>query len=292
MYTDTIFKSLNDLRLILLVTFLLTVFLAYQFSILIWQFIPKPNIKNTGISQTSTQQFDQSENKLTIEQKADQIANQHLFGKIPRNEVRPAVVKDAPKSSLNYKLRGIYYSEDQALASVIIQKQSKTSRFYRLGDEIDNKIYIDQIQPNHILISRLGRLEKLVLEKPTTNINASHRAGDGIRNNLPISSSSKVLQSYKRRYSKNPLDLAKRFQAVPVSENGKSIGYKLKALRGEKLLQKLNLQKDDVFVEINGIGLDKPFQALDALQSLATVDNVSLTVLRNGNRETFNFNLD
>ncbi len=85
--------------------------------------------------------------------------------------------------------------------------------------------------------------------------------------------------------------VAKRFQAIPVEEDGRNIGYKLKALRGESLLKKLELQPDDVFVEINGIGLDKPFQALDALKSLTTAENVSLTVLRNGNRETLDFNL-
>ena len=85
--------------------------------------------------------------------------------------------------------------------------------------------------------------------------------------------------------------LAKRFQAIPVQENGKNIGYKLKALRGERLLKNLDLQPNDVFVAINGIGLDKPFQALDALKSLTTANSVSVTVMRNGNRESFDFNL-
>jgi general secretion pathway protein C len=85
--------------------------------------------------------------------------------------------------------------------------------------------------------------------------------------------------------------LARRFKAIPVDENGKTVGYKLKPLRGEKLLSKLDIQRDDVFVEINGIGLDKPFQALDALKSLTTATSLSVTVLRNGNRETLNFSM-
>lgn len=289
MYFDTIIKTLNDQRLIFLVTLLLTVLLAYHLSILIWQVIPLPAIPNTDIGQMTTQESAQSKNLLTIKQKSDQIAKQHLFGKL-KNEAKPVEVKDAPESSLNYKLRGIYYSEDQSLASIILQKNSKLSKFYRLGDEIDNKIYVEQIQPNHILISRLGRLEKLVLEKPTADIKASARRKQA-KNLYPVSSSAKVLQSYRRRYAKNPLALAKRFQAIPVSENGKNVGYKLKALRGERLLKKLDLQPDDVFVAINGIGLDKPFQALDALKSLTTANDVSVTVLRNGNKETLNFNL-
>jgi len=120
----------------------------------------------------------------------------------------------------------------------------------------------------------------------------STRSASGSRMSLSSSSSaSRVLQSYKRRYADHPLALAKRFQAIPVSENGRNIGYKLKALRGERLLKKLNLQRDDVFVAVNGIGLDKPFQALDALKSLTTAENVTLTIIRNGNRETLEFNL-
>ena len=53
----------------------------------------------------------------------------------------------------------------------------------------------------------------------------------------------------------------------------------------------MDLRQDDVYVAINGIGLDKPFQALDALKSLATAENVSMTVLRNGNRQVLDFSL-
>ena len=63
-------------------------------------------------------------------------------------------------------------------------------------------------------------------------------------------------------------------------------------MRGERLLQQLKLRPDDVFLAVNGIGLDKPFQALDALKSLTTAEDVSLTVLRDGMRQTFDFTLN
>lgn len=289
MYSDTIIKYLNDRRLIFSVTLLLTALLAYQLSILLWQVIPEPEMPRVNTSQLMVSNSQQSQTMLSARQKMDEIANSHLFGKVQQKQISVVEVQDAPESNLNYKVRGIYYSKDQSLASAILQKDSKTTKFYRLGDEVDSNIFIQQIQPDHILISRQGRLEKLILEKPKPGLSA--RSSRPVNNNLAVSSSAKVLKSYRRRYENNPMALAKRFQAIPVEENGRNIGYKLKALRGERLLQKLNLQKDDVFVEINGIGLDKPFQALDALKSLTTADNVSLTVLRNGNRETLDFNL-
>lgn len=289
MSPDDLNKYLSDRRIIFSSTLLLTAIAAYQLSLVVWKIIPHPDAGSSVVlSQKATGKVAQA--GISSDQKVREISSKHLFGQIQQQVNTAAVVEDAPKSSLSYKLRGIYFSVDESLASIILQKNSNTTKFYRLGDEVDNKIFIHQIQPNHVIISRLGKLEKLVLEKPKLNMSKAP-ARDRPRTNLPTTASSQVLQSYRRRYSNNPMALARRFKAIPVQENGKNVGYKLKALRGEQLLQKLNLQNDDVFVAVNGIGLDKPFQALDALKSLTTAKSVSLTVLRNGNRETLDFNL-
>lgn len=291
MQLDTYFKILTDNRLIFITTLMLVIILAYQLSVLVWQIIPLPAEEEVTWMDTSSSNVAEV-SSLSSSQKSRQIASNYLFGRvIKESAVAPVKVLDAPESSLNYKLRGIYFSTDKGLASVILQIGNSKTNYYRLGDEIDNKIYIDQINADHILISRQGRLEKLLLEKPKTNLKTASRSASKANFNRSASSSAKILNSYKRRYADNPMALAKRFQAIPVSENGKNIGYKLKALRGERLLKKLNLQRDDVFVAVNGIGLDKPFQALDALKSLTTAKDVSMTIIRNGNRETLDFNL-
>ena len=57
------------------------------------------------------------------------------------------------------------------------------------------------------------------------------------------------------------------------------------------LLDELNFQDSDIFTKINGIGLDKPFQALEALKSLTTANSVAVTILRNGREQTLDFSL-
>lgn len=262
---------------------------AYQLSAVVWHVIPAPKQTNAGLIANSATDSQITSGGLSLTQKINEIRKEHLFGKVEIVKKAPEEIREAPRSSLKYKVRGIYYSDDQSLASVILEKNPKDTGFYRLGDEIDPRIIVEQIQPTHIIVDRAGKLEKLVLEKPEANLNAkvSGRASA----NLPVPNTTRVLQSYKRRYAKNPLALAKRFQAIPVAENGKNIGYKLKALRGEQLLNKLDIKEGDVFLAINGIGLDKPFEALDALKSLATAENASVTLLRNGNQETLNFSL-
>jgi len=284
---------LDDRRLIFGISLLLVLVLSWQLSRLVWLLLPLPELPATAERVVDPRPGKAGGTSGDGEQELSGIVAANLFGKLQsRGRSKPEPVKEAPKSTLNYKLRGIYYSEDKALASAIVQKGAGKSSFYRLGDEIDAGIYIDRILPDHILISRNGRLEKLLLEKPKAKPGSGrNRASRSIA--VPAAANaSRVLQSYKRRYADNPLALAKRFQAIPVTENGRNIGYKLKALRGERLLQRLGLREDDVFVEINGIGLDKPFQALDALKSLSTAEDVSITVLRNGNRQTMHFSLN
>lgn len=274
------------MRVVALLAVLLT--LANQFSILFWRLYP---IETTEIEMPG--EIVRSENsdarqKGAMEQ-SQIIGRAFLFGK-PQAEALPMVeIEEAPETRLNYKLRGIYYSEVTRLSSVIIEIKVNRSKQYWLDDELADNIRLAAIKLDHILINRYGKIERLNLEK-------SARADkdlliDTRADNLDAIASTALLRSYKKRYVSNPMALARRFQAIPVQVNGRNIGFKLKALRGESLLKRLNFQDADVFIKINGIGLDKPFQALDALKSLTTASSVSVTILRNGNEQTMNFGM-
>jgi type II secretion system protein C len=175
------------------------------------------------------------------------------------------------------------------LASVIVEIKTNDSQYYRLDDELADNITVAAIERDHILINRYGKIERLNLEKAV--LSSSQQSGNSRGSTPSSANSSALLRSYKKRYASNPMALATRFQAIPVRQNGQNIGFRLKALRGESLLKKLNFQDSDVFTQVNGIGLDKPFQALDALRSLTTSSDVSVTILRNGVEETMNFRM-
>jgi type II secretion system protein C len=288
MSLDSIPKLLANHRLVFAVTLLLMLAAGFNASALVWQLVPQPEI-DSDLPQSGQNAAVQTTSGLSTAQKVTFIGSSNLFGEVEQAAPAPQRVTDAPTSSLNYKLRGIYYSDDAALASIILQKGGSKMEFYRLGDEIARNIFVERIQSDHVIIARAGKLEKLLLEKPKLG-DVTPVANRDLRS-LPGSSQATLLANYRRRYQDNPMALARRFKAIPVDQNGKTIGYKLKALRGERLLRQLNFQQDDVFVAVNGIGLDKPFQALDALKSLTTATSVDVTVLRNGNRETFNLSL-
>ena len=281
-------KLLMDARIRLVVLLVVLVLLAQQLAILFWQFYPQPKLSNTAVVNTVALS-DQSGNlQQSRREQADAIANSHLFGQAFVEQVTQQVIEQAPETSLNYKLRGIYFSEEASVSSAIVEVKPNDSQHYYIDDELAENITLSAIARDHILINRYGKIERLNLQKPVVS-----KSDSVITTRTAINSagSTRLLQSYKKRYVSNPLALAKRFQAIPVQENGRNIGFRLKALRGESLLKKLDFDENDVFTKVNGISLDKPFQALDALKSLATANSVSVTILRNGSEQTMDFSL-
>ncbi|MEM7563613.1 MAG: type II secretion system protein N, partial [Pseudomonadota bacterium] len=270
-----------------LVMLVLLAALAYQVSLMFWHIYPAPAGLSSGQQvrvQTNTVSQQAAPN---YQQQAIAISRAYLFGKL---EVQETVVEveEAPETQLNYKLRGIYFSPEPSLSSAIIEVQANKSQHYLLDDELAENITLAGIEADHILINRYGKIERLNLQKREAS------RGGSISSSLPTAASGShtvLLRSYKQRYVGNPMALATRFQAIPVQQDGKNVGFKLKPLRGETLLKKLDFQPDDVFTAVNGISLNNPFEAVDALKSLTTANSLSVTFMRNGAEQTMDFKI-
>ncbi len=264
--------------------------LAYQSSILFWSLYPISSGADL-VSQnpliTARQPIAQPTSYL---QQADLINQGFLFGKAAVVSVKPVQSTLAPETQLNYKLRGIYFSNIAEQSNAIVEIKVNDSQLYRIDDALADNIIVAAIEKDHILINRYGKFERLNLEKPD-DIGPRQGTNSSSINSLSSVANTNLLRNYRQTFASNPLALAQRFQSIPVQQNGKNIGFKLKALRGERLLDELNFQDSDIFTKINGIGLDKPFQALEALKSLTTANSVAVTILRNGREQTLDFSL-
>jgi type II secretion system protein C len=283
---DLLFRVLGDKWLRLVVLLLVLAALANQVSLVVWQFIPAPDPIANQQREQVVRSAVPGKVGANFQQQANAISRAFLFGK-PVVEAVEVKVEEAPETQLGYKLRGIYFSPDERLSSAIVEVKPNKSQQYLLNDEFAENISLARIEQDHILINRYGKIERLNLQKrvPPTGQELRAGAGGGTANQAAL------LRSYKKRYTSNPMALATRFQAIPVQQDGKNIGFKLKPLRGESLLKKLNFEDDDVFTAVNGVSLKNPFEALDALKSLTTAKNISVTFQRNGAEQTLDFKL-
>lgn len=290
MQQDFLIKLLANARSRYLTLLVLLSVLAYQSSILFWNLYP---VSSSGLLASQNQVINTRlpiTQQLSYLQQADSIKPGFLFGKAEVDNVVLVESELAPETQLEYKLRGIYFSDIAEESTAIVEIKANDNQLYRIDDALADNIVVADIKREHILINRYGKLERLNLEKPT-DTGMQKSANTSATNRGSSLANSNLLRNYRQTYANNPMALAQRFQSIPVQQNGKNIGFKLKALRGENLLDQLNFQDSDIFTAINGIGLDKPFQALDALKSLTTANSVTVTILRNGREQTLDFSL-
>lgn len=289
MTPELLFRVLGEKWLRLAVLLLVLAVLAQQVSLVVWQLVPAPqqDAMMPVASDARGTDAGRSDRGINFQQQASAIGRANLFGKDEVKAGAPATAEEAPETQLNYKLRGTYFSPDDRLSVAIIEVKPNQSRHYIVDEELDDNITLTRIAVDHVLLNRYGKIERLNLEKRGEDNGQSFVAS----NDHVTDQNTALLRSYKQRYTSNPMALATRFQAIPVQQDGKNIGFKLKALRGERLLERLNFEPDDVFTAVNGVSLQNPFEALDALKSLTTADSVSVTFLRNGAQQTLDLEL-
>ncbi len=216
MTPDLIIRILGDRRLRLVVLLLVLAALAHQVSLIVWQLVPTPEMSANQRPATIVRNAAQVDSGANFQQQAKVISQAFLFGKpLVKQEVQQ-VVEEAPKTELNYKLRGVYFSKDERLSSAIVETRPNDSKHYLLGDELADKITLAGIEADHILIDRFGKLERLDLEKPDPLTQASR----GQSSSGGSANQTALLRSYKKRYASNPMALATRFQAIPVQQDG------------------------------------------------------------------------
>lgn len=289
MNQDIFIRILGDRRLRLVVLLVLLAALAQQVALVFWQLYPLPDSVQPASSGPVVRPSNTVQAGVDPVQQASVINRAFLFGKPNVEKVVEVQVEEAPETRLNYKLRGIYYSLEPRLSLAIVEVKPNDSKVYTIDDELADNITLAAVEQDHVLLNRYGKLERLNLQKPLpTSQRTSSRSLPGA---VGDAQQTALLRSYKKRYASNPMALATRFQAIPVQQDGKNIGFKLKALRGESLLRRLNFEADDVFTAVNGVSLRNPFEALDALKSLTTAQSVSVTFMRNGAEVTQDFEL-
>ncbi len=269
---------------------MLMALLTYQLSLAIWRNSDLSTLAYVSMP-SQAQNFSAKNTALSQAQLARQIITNKPFGDAQAIKVEPIVEETitAPETQLNYKLRGVYYSDNESLSSAIIEINNRNVESYALKDEIENGIIVHAIELKRIVLDRYGKFETLSLEE--IKFDKSNKALSVISKANSNPAHSQILKSYRKRFVNNPMALARKFRSIPVTENGKNIGFRLKAVRGETLLKKLNVPENAIFTSINGVGLDKPFQALDALKSLQTAKSISVTYLLDGVEQSRDFNL-
>ena len=228
----------------------------------------------------------------------DAVVSKHLFGDVTAKPVeQPVVEVAATETRLPLKLRGIYAATDDGKANAIIESGGN-QEVYFIGDKIagGRGAVLHQVQPTKVILNTSGQLESLTLEQEESVISMDRgpaqlrpderglEAGPKKSESIVVDNPriQRELTDIRQKLQTDPASLKDMLRWEPVMENGMIQGVKISPVKARRLFYELKLRRNDIVTNINGIPLNDPAQLLMLKDTLASAQEVSLTLLRNG----------
>ena len=227
----------------------------------------------------------------------------------------PEKPKDVPAkpTELKLKLWGVVVHEDGSSYCVIEDLTTHKQDLYRISDTVAASAVVKQIEWDRVILDRDGKDEILDLAPPqggpvpagivparaalpgAAPANAAAVAGAQPPQNPHIRQVSDSQYQIDRSEVDSALDnmnqLFTQIRAVPHFEGGKSVGFRLFAIRQGSIFDEIGLKNGDVIQRINGSDLSDPAKALALFQQLRSESTINMDYLRNKETKSVSYQI-
>lgn len=293
---QTFWQKLPQKRITQLLLVGLFLYIAFWFANFTWLLVPINESQKFIPTSVSTQDANKRKNVQISE-----IKKLNLFGEYNKKVEtiqQSQQVQSAPVTTLRLTLTGLVASDDDTIASAIIESQGKQET-YGIDDKITGtRALLKQVFIDRVIISSSGRMETLMLDGFEYTKSVPHQ--NQPKNPLTIKDGKNITHSaasvspekqarIKERVSKaraeildNPAKITDYIKISPARKNGETIGYRLMPNKDPEFFKEVGLVAGDIAVQINGKDLTDMRQAQQALMELRKAEHVDLLVERNG----------
>lgn len=228
------------------------------------------------------------------------ISSRNLFnseGLIPGEEGAPTGDPNAAptRTSLPINLVGTLIMKNE-LRSIATLEDKGVNQVYplRIQDEVPGKLKILSIEPYRVTFLNISSNRREFVELP--------QEGSPVTSRLSVIPGAKIggiEQVSPNTFNIQRSEIEKAFQdinqiitqarAVPHTENGRLVGYRLFQIVPGSIYTKLGIQEEDIICGVDGAAID-PGQAFQKLSELKTAKHLELCLMRGG--KTMNYSYD
>jgi general secretion pathway protein C len=228
------------------------------------------------------------------------ISSRDIFHSVQESVPTPAPPPEAPPPDLT--LSGVAVHDDAAGSHCIIEdKKTRKQSAYSTGDKIEGTdLKVKTIEWKRVILDRAG--QELVLEiqdSAASPAAAGPAAGSRAALASPPTADANIQQLDDSHFviarsevdnaMENMSQLFTQVRAVPHFEGGKSIGFRLFAIRRGSLFDKIGLKNGDILKKINQIELNDPSRALSLMQELRNESELTVDIVRNRQPQTLSY---
>lgn len=250
-----------------------------------------------------------------LEVPRESLAQWHLFGSVfaPVDQ-RSAAAADAPDTTLELTLSGIYADADDPDAGVaMIADAAGAQVAYRAGATVPGGARVRQILADRVLLVHNGRDEVLRLPRERLpaaapayplvhsgagagnagNQAAIPGAGPGGTAIAPVAVAGLETVDWgavQQQFNIDPAELAQQVRVQQVTENGAVVGVRVTGTYAA-LLAAAGVRPDDIITAVNGVAVTDGARAQQVIATVARDRRARVTVRRDGREETLNVSL-
>jgi len=211
------------------------------------------------------------------------ILDRGLFGE-GKNPVTGSAVQSLP-----YRLIGTV--EGTSFSGAVLEDTSGQT-FYSRTQKLPDGSMIVKVERAAITIQRAdGSTVDIQIVDDTKIVNAA--SGGPTNPGVKKISDGKwmVDQRTVASSAENMSQLLTQARALPYMENGKTTGFRLSEIVPGSIYEKIGLQNGDVIQKVNSQDVDDPGKFFQLYQGLQNEKNISIDVLRGGQRQTLNYEI-
>jgi general secretion pathway protein C len=241
---------------------------------------------------------------------ASAVEPESAYAMIAERDVFNAVKHQAPaetsgaetpaeykRSDLNLKLWGTALARDPAQSYAIIEDQAaRRQGLYRVGDTVLEVATLARVEWDRVVLSRDGGEEALEISSARASGKDAAPPGGGAPaagERIRKTADNKFLIDRRELEStvKNINEVFTQARAVPFFENGKTVGFRVFAIKPGSVFEKIGLQNGDVINRVNGVELTDPTKAISLFTELQNEGHIAVDLQRNKQVKNFSYEI-
>ncbi len=212
------------------------------------------------------------------------ILERGMFGEGKTSAASPASAETSA-----YTLIGTV--EGGTFAGAVLQDATNVQAFYRLDQSLPDGSRLVKVKHDRVSLKRPdGTVTEIQVVDDTKIVNVA-KAAPG--NTVRKLSDGRFLVD-QREVASNTENLGQiltQARALPYMEQGKTVGFRLSEIVPGSIYEKIGLINGDVVQRVNSQDVDEPAKFFQMYQGLKDEKRISIDLLRNGQRQTLNYDI-
>ena len=182
--------------------------------------------------------------------------------------------------------------EGEQFAGAVLDSPANPQAFYRINEKLPDGSRIIKVKRDSVSLKRAdGSVTEIQILDDTKIVMAtpSAEASPGVRQ---MSKDKWMLDQREVAAStENMSQILTQARALPYMEAGKTVGFRISEIVAGSLYDKIGIKNGDVIQKVNSQEVDDPGKFFQLYQGLKEEKNVTLDIMRNGQRQTLNYEI-